>query len=71
MLSTRYTLRLCVCVCVSLGSLATVDAFTEAYVTKGLNRDAMCPCSGSPEALTLSLRRYVITSVTMTMQLCC
>jgi len=39
------------------GSLATSDAFIDAFVTKGLNRDAICPCSGSPEALTLSLRR--------------
>jgi len=43
---------------VFLGSLATNDAFADAYAPKGLSRDAMCPCAGSPEALTLSLRRY-------------
>ena len=42
-----------------LGSLATNDAFADAYAPKGLSRDAMCPCAGSPEALTLSLRRCV------------
>lgn len=41
-----------------LGSLASSDMFFEAYSLKGLNREALCPCAGSPETLTLSLRRY-------------
>lgn len=40
-----------------LGSLASSDMFFEAYTVKGLNREALCPCAGSPETLTLSLRR--------------
>ena len=42
-----------------LGSLASSDLFFEAYSSKGLNREALCPCAGSPETLTVSLRRYI------------
>jgi acyl-CoA synthetase (AMP-forming)/AMP-acid ligase II len=38
-------------------SLATSDLFYEAFSPKGLSREALCPCAGSPETLTLSLRR--------------
>lgn len=38
-------------------SLASSDLFFEAYSSKGLNREALCPCAGSPETLTVSLRR--------------
>ncbi|XP_019861409.1 PREDICTED: disco-interacting protein 2 homolog C-like [Amphimedon queenslandica] len=38
-------------------SLASSDMFFEAFTVKGLNREALCPCAGSPETLTLSLRR--------------
>ena len=39
------------------GSLASSDLFYDAYSPKGLSRQALCPCAGSPETLTVSLRR--------------
>ena len=54
------------------GSLAASDAFIDAFLPKGLSRDAVCPCAGSSEALTVSLRRlaadtldYYITLITL------
>ena len=44
---------------VCVGSLASSDLFFEAYHQKGLMREALCPCAGSPETLTVSVRRYV------------
>ena len=44
---------------ISIGSLASSDMFFEAYSNKGLAREALCPCAGSPETLTVSLRRSV------------
>lgn len=38
-------------------SLAASDAFIDAFSPKGLDRNVVCPCAGSPEALTVSLRR--------------
>ena len=42
----------------SAGSLASSDLFYDAYGPKGLAREALCPCAGSPETLTVSVRRY-------------
>ena len=39
------------------GSLASSDLFYDAYGPKGLAREALCPCAGSPETLTVSVRR--------------
>ena len=47
-------------VCDSItGSLASSDLFYDAYGPKGLAREALCPCAGSPETLTVSVRRWV------------
>jgi acyl-coenzyme A synthetase/AMP-(fatty) acid ligase len=45
-------------------SLASSDLFYDAYSPKGLSRQALCPCAGSPETLTVSLRRPVSTTTT-------
>ena len=45
----------------SSGSLASSDLFYEAFSAKGLAREALCPCAGSPETLTVSLRRSACT----------
>lgn len=42
------------------GSLASSDLFYDAYGPKGLAREALCPCAGSPETLTVSVRRWVL-----------
>ncbi len=42
-----------------VGSLASSDLFYDAYHHKLLSREALCPCAGSPETLTVSVRRYV------------
>jgi len=39
------------------GSLASSDLFYDAYAPKGLRREVLCPCAGSPETLTVSVRR--------------
>ena len=44
----------------SAGSLASSDLFYDAYGPKGLAREALCPCAGSPETLTVSVRRYAL-----------
>ena len=44
------------------GSLASSDLFYDAFHHKGLTREALCPCAGSPETLTVSVRRCVILS---------
>ena len=48
------------CVCdFTAGSLASSDLFYDAYGPKGLAREALCPCAGSPETLTVSVRRWL------------
>lgn len=41
-------------------SLSSCDQFTAAFQSKGLRPDALCPCAGSSETGTISLRRYII-----------
>uniref|UniRef100_F1KPQ1 Disco-interacting protein 2 C n=1 Tax=Ascaris suum TaxID=6253 RepID=F1KPQ1_ASCSU len=38
-------------------SLSSCDQFTAAFQSKGLRPDALCPCAGSSETGTISLRR--------------
>ncbi|XP_065322738.1 disco-interacting protein 2 homolog C-like [Gordionus sp. m RMFG-2023] len=42
-------------------SLSSADAFYQAFKNKGLRHEAICPCSGSPESLTLSVKRPIPT----------
>lgn len=51
------TIHVTLCSPCCTGSLASSDLFYESYAPKGLTREALCPCSGSPAALTVSLRR--------------
>ena len=39
-------------------SLSSCDQFLAVFQSKGLRPDAICPCASSPEALTVSVRRY-------------
>lgn len=54
-----------------VGSLASSDLFFDAYSPKGLNREALCPCAGSPETLTLSVRRSVFSFLLVDLSLWC
>jgi len=45
-------------------SLASSDLFYDAFSVKGLAREALCPCAGSPETLTVSLRRPTASTTT-------
>ncbi|KAL5489571.1 hypothetical protein EMCRGX_G018680 [Ephydatia muelleri] len=45
-------------------SLASSDLFYEAFSSRGLVREALCPCAGSPETLTVSLRRPSASTTT-------
>ena len=47
-------------------SLATSDAFVDAYSGKNLSKETVCPCAGSPEALTVSLRRPIKSATNTT-----
>lgn len=38
-------------------SLSSCDQFTEIFAAYGLKNDAMCPCAGSSETGTISIRR--------------
>lgn len=54
-----------------VGSLASSDLFFDAYSPKGLIREALCPCAGSPETLTLSVRRSVFSFQSVDLSLWC
>lgn len=59
-ISMQHTLCDFGCVCdFTAGSLASSDLFYDAYGPKGLAREALCPCAGSPETLTVSVRRWL------------
>ncbi|CAK8673806.1 unnamed protein product [Clavelina lepadiformis] len=38
-------------------SIGSCDMFLGEFERRGLNRDAICPCAWSPEALTVAIRR--------------
>ena len=40
-------------------SLSSCDQFFSVFHSRGLRVEAMCPCATSPEALTISIRRFV------------
>ncbi len=40
-------------------SLSSCDQFLSVFHSRGLRVEAMCPCAISPEALTISVRRFV------------
>lgn len=40
------------------GSISSCDAFLNVFQNMGLRSEVICPCAGSPEALTVALRRY-------------
>lgn len=44
-------------------SLSSCDQFFSVFHSRGLRVEAMCPCSTSPEALTISIRRPGRTGV--------
>ncbi|XP_053386607.1 disco-interacting protein 2 homolog C-like isoform X2 [Mercenaria mercenaria] len=47
-------------------SLTSCDAFLNAFQSKGLKPEAICPCASSSEALTVSVRRPGRTSSSAT-----
>ncbi|XP_036409630.1 disco-interacting protein 2 homolog C-like isoform X7 [Megalops cyprinoides] len=38
-------------------SISSCDAFLNVFQSKGLRPEVICPCAGSPEALTVAIRR--------------
>lgn len=40
-------------------SLSSCDQFVTTFESRGLRPDVLCPCAGSPETGTVSLRRYI------------
>lgn len=44
-------------------SLSSCDQFFSVFHSRGLRVEAMCPCATSPEALTISVRRYASTLI--------
>ncbi len=54
------------CLVCPSGSLASSDLFYDAFQHKGLSREALCPCAGSPETLTVSVRRWVRNDMILT-----
>ncbi|XP_068605164.1 disco-interacting protein 2 homolog C [Brachionichthys hirsutus] len=38
-------------------SISSCDAFLNVFQSKGLKPEVICPCAGSPEALTVAIRR--------------
>lgn len=44
-------------------SLSSCDQFFSVFHSRGLRVEAMCPCATSPEALTISIRRYARKTV--------
>ncbi|XP_071471051.1 disco-interacting protein 2 homolog A isoform X5 [Marmota flaviventris] len=38
-------------------SISSCDAFLNVFQSRGLRPEAICPCAGSPEALTVAIRR--------------
>jgi hypothetical protein len=51
---------------VSLGSLTSCDSFLNAFQSKGLRPEVICPCASSSEAQTVSIRRYVVAVCLLT-----
>uniref|UniRef100_A0A671L0K5 Disco-interacting protein 2 homolog C-like n=1 Tax=Sinocyclocheilus anshuiensis TaxID=1608454 RepID=A0A671L0K5_9TELE len=44
-------------VCQYKGSISSCDAFLKVFQSMGLRSEVICPCAGSPEALTVAVRR--------------
>lgn len=44
------------------GSISSCDAFLNVFQSKGLRQEVICPCASSPEALTVAIRRYGVSS---------
>uniref|UniRef100_A0A8C1US07 Disco-interacting protein 2 homolog Cb n=1 Tax=Cyprinus carpio TaxID=7962 RepID=A0A8C1US07_CYPCA len=42
-------------------SISSCDAFLNVFQSMGLRSEVICPCAGSPEALTVAVRRYKYT----------
>uniref|UniRef100_A0A8C9F177 Disco interacting protein 2 homolog C n=1 Tax=Pavo cristatus TaxID=9049 RepID=A0A8C9F177_PAVCR len=47
-------------------SISSCDAFLNVFQSKGLRQEVICPCASSPEALTVAIRRYSVTSAQAT-----
>ena len=54
----------------SIGSVASCDVFVSEFERRGLNRDAMCPCAWSHEALTVAIKRLKFCLINMSLMFC-